>query len=280
MTNVPILPIKSNNELNIIGNIIKIGDALSDIYIKDKHISDILNNNIMHDKFIYLNMDNNNLPLDNGKNSGIQINGISGNGYIMTNDSADRYIIKAPMNTTFSYIATIDINENLSITGSCLINNNLTVGGILNASSSIINNITILANLYSGNIEVNNISINNSLYIQNNINMSKISIDDSLYSNFGIGDNLTRGSFWEVGGIDRINIDSKTGTVKINNGLVVGTTNIIDELNTKALQSSTYTKTEVNNLILNNGTNLDNINTTINIRDSSNIIQKSFGINN
>ena len=38
---------------------------------------------------------------------------------------------------------------------------------------------------------------------------------------FGVGGDLARGSYWWIGGCDRINISASTGAVSINNNLNV-----------------------------------------------------------
>ena len=52
---------------------------------------------------------------DNGGNCGIKILGTNGDGYLQTSNDGLRYIIKAPLDPSFKYIATVDNNNNLNV---------------------------------------------------------------------------------------------------------------------------------------------------------------------
>ena len=149
----------------------------------------------MSDKLISLNTGD----IINSSNCGIEIFGISGNGFIKTSNDSLRYNIKAPLDSNINYISTFDNNYNLFISGNTLlqnlvimsslnisgyttlINNNyinksLNISGISNFNDCSFNNINVLNNTY-----MNNTNILNTLYISNTSNFNNLIIN-SLYS--------------------------------------------------------------------------------------------------
>ena len=146
-----------NNTLNILGetinigpfndipNIINIGNELSVVNILGTSTYTFTNivAQTVGSPILILNTDISNNPT--GQFSGIQINSISGPGIIITNDDSTKYLIKAPLNTVNSYIATTDLNNNFSVTGK------LNVGHIHDVETVLNNkvNTSTLSNYYT-----------------------------------------------------------------------------------------------------------------------------------
>jgi hypothetical protein len=82
---------------------------------------------LIKDKIISLNVASDEVSaLDNGNLSGIEIYGTDGLGFIKTNEDATKFYIKAPIGQQ-NYISTLDLNNNLSISGNTLLIGNLNV---------------------------------------------------------------------------------------------------------------------------------------------------------
>ena len=188
--------------LDIIGNTINIGSTNSIIYMKG--ITNYIHNTklTINDNLITLNINSNNNPIDDGSNSGIEILGNNGDGFIKTSEDGSRYYIKAPMENIIRSIATLDENENLTISGRSLFYKDVTINSTLYISdTSIFNNNTIInSNLnISGNTIINNNStILSNIYIKNNTNiysdtttnMSLTVLNDSILPNTLVNANL------------------------------------------------------------------------------------------
>jgi hypothetical protein len=119
LNNVNINTINGNN-LFINGSTINIGTANSIINMNGTYITN--SQSVYEDKLITLNyISSTNNPADIGSSSGIQILGTSGNGYIKTNLTADRFLIKAPLGDNVdSFIATFDSDNNFNVSGNSL----------------------------------------------------------------------------------------------------------------------------------------------------------------
>jgi hypothetical protein len=98
----------ANQTLNINGKIINIGGTSSIVNILGTTTYVATNELSIHDKMINLNTDQYNNAFDNGANSGFQIKGTSGDGFIQTSNDATRYLIKPPAISQTSYILTVD----------------------------------------------------------------------------------------------------------------------------------------------------------------------------
>jgi NDP-sugar pyrophosphorylase family protein len=111
--------------------------------------------------------------LDIGNLSGIQIYGNNTSiGYIRTNTTASRFEIKTPVDITSNYITVIDNNYNLNISGSSILQNNVSIFSNLYISSvGIINDLSINANM-----NISSSTILKNLYVNNTINVSSNSI--------------------------------------------------------------------------------------------------------
>ena len=162
-----------NNNLTIDGQIINIGNANSNVYINGTSTYIATTNLQIIDKLISLNLNSSTLlGADSGGNSGIEILGTSGTGYIKTNPDGTSFIIKAPANPNSGYIVIQDLNNSIYITGtstligSTSVGSDLTVSGntILQGSTSILSSLNV-----SGFTIINgNTTINNNLNVSGN----------------------------------------------------------------------------------------------------------------
>ena len=197
-----------NQNLNIFGKIINLGDENTIVNIIGTtnfiHSTNITTTN----KLLALNFDNQNLPIDQGQNSGIQIATNSGNaadyGFIMTNDDATRFVIKAPMQTP-AFISTLDYQNNLNISGNTLLNKNVTTMGnvyinenlYINKNFTTAGNLNVFKSIYTSNLNIlGNASFTSTLY------GSSIYISNTAYlNNLYINSNLTilaKSNFYDV----------------------------------------------------------------------------------
>ena len=125
------------------------------------------------DKIFELNINASTLSaFDIGDLSGFEILGTTNTGFMKTTTDAKRYQIKAPNDPNTNYILTLDLNNNIIISGTTTIQNNGYVNLNLTGSNiSNFNNVTINSNLYVFDkaITTSLIKNNNSLlYIKNN----------------------------------------------------------------------------------------------------------------
>lgn len=166
VNNLKAIRIEGINDIINIGpqynkpNVINIGNDNSVVNIKGTTTYTFTNivNQTIQSAILILNTDISNNPY--GINAGIQINSISGPGYIKTNNYTDntQFLIKAPSATSPNYIATTDLNNNMTVLGT------LRVGGITDVESSINNkaNTTTLDNYYTKS-QINNMQLLNTL---------------------------------------------------------------------------------------------------------------------
>jgi hypothetical protein len=255
----------NQNNLNIYSNIINIGSNSSLINIYGTTTFIAATNLELSDKIISLNL-NGSGPADIGNLSGIELLGISGNGFITTNIDATRFIIKAPIDPNIYYIATTDVNNNLFVTGKSLFYNNVNLLSNLNAFNSNIKLNSLINNFYlnvsnntiinnnttiNSNLNVlNNTIINNSSFINSNLNVNRFT---NIINNVSLGNNLYVSSYTNILGnatiFSLINLTNNSyllgkstilgslyvsnntniiGNVSINSNLVVlGNTNLI-----------------------------------------------------
>ena len=160
-----------NTYLSFISNKINIGTTNSLININGTALFIINNDIFCNDKLIVVN----NKPIDNGCNSGFEIYGINGNGYIKTSLLADRFIIKAPLDNKYNYLTTLDSNNNLIVSGYSLFKQSLTINSTLNILGDTIynNNVKINLNLFVSNVTVitNTVTMLGNINIDNNVNI-------------------------------------------------------------------------------------------------------------
>ena len=231
---------QNSNVVNINGDVITIGTDKSTINIIG-NLSYISTSNLkIADKLITLNDPN---KLTNNY-YGIEILGTSGNGYIKTLDNG-RYEIKAPLDITKKYIVEVDMNENINISGTALLYNNVTVLSNISIAQNVIynevvaNNLnvsskTICTNYYSNNMNISGITyisndMNTEKLIVKNINMinltvlSVLNIDGTcnIASNVTLNSDLTLNNTLLVKNTMTVLSDLKVNSAIINNNLTV-----------------------------------------------------------
>jgi len=267
--------IGKNDTISIIGNIINIGNSNSVINILGTTYYGSSNDFIISDKLISLNINKDTgLGIDIGNNSGIELYSNLGNGYIKTNNTADRFIIRPPGKITDRYIATVDLSNNLNVSndsvfyqdvtilsslyvsGDTVISNNCTIGSTLNVNNEIIfnNDVTVNSNIIGSDGIFNNISINNNLYVSNNsIIYGNATINGIMYvsGNISINNDSTILSNINVSGSAICN-----GTLTIGSSLTVDGSTIIN--NNLTINSDLFVNGDT--IINGNATILSNIN--------------------
>ena len=164
-----------NTSLSIISNKINIGTTNSLININGTGLFIINNNTAISSKSIILN----NKRTDNGGDSGIEIYGLYGNGYIKTLPTADRFIIKAPRNSDYGFITTLNSNGDLIVNGYSIFKKALTINSTLNILGNTIyqNDVQINLNLFVSNITI----IKNTVTMLGNINIGDDNRDGDYY---------------------------------------------------------------------------------------------------
>ena len=169
--------------LTLNSNVINIGNSDSTVNIIGEKT--IINSDIVdiQNKTITLNIDRNNQDQGAGIGDlcGIEILGLDSttNGYIKTNETATRYYIKAPLGDK-QYIGTLDLNNNLIVSGTSILYDNLTVLSQLNVSNyTYLNNTIIKSDLnvsqttsIQNNCIVNNLQVSNKSILQTNYRSS------------------------------------------------------------------------------------------------------------
>ena len=176
--------------LNITGYIINIGNNInSNVNFNGLYLYEATNQLIVIDKLISLNLNYSTLSgFDNGSLSGIYIYSTKGSGFIQTTTDGTKFQIKAPYSDNIDYINTLDMNNNLIVSGTTLFLNNISYNSSLFISGNTLigNNSTILSNLSISN----NTIFQNSLYINSNFS----AINANLQSDISIGTNLYIGN--------------------------------------------------------------------------------------
>ena len=178
---------QKDDVININGNSIIIGTDKSTINIIG-NLSYISSSNLkIADKLITLNDPN---KLTNNY-YGIEILGISGNGYIRTLDNG-RYEIKAPLNKTKQYIVEVDMDENINISGTALLHNNVTVSSNISILQDVVynsvdaNNLNISSKTICNNYYSNNINISGVSYILNDMTTEKLTVKNITMNNLTV----------------------------------------------------------------------------------------------
>jgi len=230
----------NNNTLSINANTINIGNKNSNIYIQGTSTYIGTTQLNTSDKLITLNINSSIFQgIDTGYNSGIQIMGTGGTGFIQSSSDGLQYVIKAPMLSNIGYIVTQNYNNNLSIAGISTLQNNVSINSSLYVSSiSIIQSpITInsFLNISGNSIITNNISLNSTLNISNNsiiignisiINNLNISTKTIILNNAYINSNI----YIYNNNINNSNFLSNSLYIS-NNSIINGTTTILSKLN-------------------------------------------------
>jgi hypothetical protein len=127
----------SYNTLNLSGNIINIGNTNSIISMIGTSNFIASTNVELTDKLLILNINaSTGSGFDIGNDSGFEILGTGGTGFIKTNTDATRYQICSPNNGQVMYIAIQDSNNNLYVTGITTLNNNTVINSNLFVSGN------------------------------------------------------------------------------------------------------------------------------------------------
>jgi len=177
--------INSKDSINIESNIINIGDSDSVVNINGNVINHKIYNTIINNKILYLNIDKYGNSIDEGNDSGIVIKGTYSDGYIKTNNDGTTFVIKAPLQTDYSYIGLIDKDNNLSITGNATFNKVITDSIVSNTIScnTIISDTVTGNNIIAENIKSNSCNIKNitsDTLESNNITVDECNVDSLL----------------------------------------------------------------------------------------------------
>lgn len=254
---VPI--IQSNSSLNIIGENIFIGDANSTVRLNGNAMNQQVNNVFVTGKILYMNYNTEGTAfLDNGVNSGIQINGVNGEGYIKTNENAERFYIKAPENLTHGYIATTDVNNNFNVTGGNITTN------ILNTTHLITTNVSS-ENILTTNITSTNMNITNTLNSNNiistnisgnTLNSSNINCTNITSVNIICSNNYTVNGNIYSNNIQSNNISSTN--IDVSNNITCNSLTVNNDVNVTGLINSNNINS--NNVICDDMTITSNLN--------------------
>jgi hypothetical protein len=103
--------------LNIMANVINIGGPDSFVNIQGTTTYLAATEFIIRDKMISLNLEiSTNSPIDIGNYSGFDIYGISGHGYLRTNEDATKFVLKAPLGEEYNIVYS-DLNNIINVTG-------------------------------------------------------------------------------------------------------------------------------------------------------------------
>uniref|UniRef100_A0A6C0ED46 Uncharacterized protein n=1 Tax=viral metagenome TaxID=1070528 RepID=A0A6C0ED46_9ZZZZ len=182
----------TSNIININGININIGNPNSIINMNGTSNFVMTQQLMLTDKIFTLNYNyTTNSGLDNGNLCGINILGISSNGFIRTSLDASRFEIKVPNSITTNYILTLDLNNNLNISGKSLFQNSNNINSSLCVSGTAnLNNIIASAqvNYNKNNLYINGLIINNTCNVSNNSqlyssNLNNCYINNSIFNN-------------------------------------------------------------------------------------------------
>ena len=295
----------NGNVLNINAPTINIGNTNSTVYINGTTTYVASSETLIVDKVISLNVNSTTLQgADIGNLSGIEIMGISGLGFIMTNADASRYQIKTPLSgAPTNYITVQDLNNNLSISGTTTligassINSSLNVSGIsiFNGSTTMNSSLNISGStVISGYCTVNNsitISgttvINNACSINSSLNVSgltninnQVTVNGSLNvsGSTNIKGRMTIQSLLNISGTTNINNATSINSSLNVSGLTVinGPISMNSYLNVSGFCNIMGNETVTSSLFVSSGT-IFNSSTTIN---STLVISGSSVFNN
>ena len=241
-------------------NIINIGNPLSTVnilgtttYTYTDVIQQTLNSPLLELNKAYADISNNYMY---GNNAGIQIDSISGPGYIKTNNFGTRYLIKAPQINNIEYIATMDMSNNMTVPGNInglsglnisgmSVLNKLSLGNISDVEYTINNKVdpSVLSSYYTIN-DIDNMNLLNTitassifLSITAQSTITTLSVIDTstlvgnvtALSNLSVGGRATvreslvvSGNMIGLGGIASISSFSVMGKSRLMNDLSVG----------------------------------------------------------
>ena len=251
-----------SDTLNINGNIINIGNSNSIINIIGTTNYVASNDVIIVDKVISLNLNSSTgSGFDNGGSCGIQIYGTNGIGFIKTTSDASNYQILPPSGGPVMYIATLDLNNNLYISGTTTVNNNTSILSQLfvSGNSIIYGSTTINSNLsISGNTILNGATtLCGSLYVSgsailngNTTVMGILSVSNDSCIN---GNTTINGSLLVSGSSILIGTTTILGNLSVSgNTTLYGFTTINGSLYVSS-NANFYSDTTINSSLLING---------------------------
>jgi hypothetical protein len=244
-----------NNNLNITAPIINIGSTNSIVYINGT-VNYIATNNLqILDKLIILNLNKYSLAgNDSGFNTGIQILGISGNGYLRTNLDCAKYEIQPPLGS-YGYILVLDQFNNLNISNKSLLNTTTILTNFYISGNSLFDNCNILTNLNCNNINLNNLYCNSDLNINNNCLFNNVSINSLLNVYNCILNNITINSNLSI----KSNSNSILNNITINSSLNVINDSVLNNVSiNSSINISNYSLFN-NNLSINSSLNINGI---------------------
>ena len=241
--------ISSNSTLNIISDIINIGDANTIISFNGSKLN-LLNTELeVSNKIISLNFNSDLSKIDSSKSCGFEIyTNNNNNGYIKTNIDNSCFDIKLPNDNNIKRIVVLDINNNIYISGYSIFNNNVTVCNSLYVSQNLIaNNTSVDNNLYiSGtatinNIYISNISVINDSIINNNLCITNLNILNNCNLNIledcNLNNNVTCKSKFNCTDIvcNNINISNNITLFNLSNLLINNNLTVKSNLSTNNL---------------------------------------------
>ena len=146
-------------------------------------VNTVIYENSYYPNMLYLNYDiSSNSPIDSGANSGIIIKGISGDTSILLNTTLSSLNLKLPGMTQSSIIATLDLNNNLIVSGNTYVNSNITCSSLVynNAYYSSITGVSFIEYANINNLLCTNIT--SGTLTSSSINSPSISCSGYLYS--------------------------------------------------------------------------------------------------
>jgi len=276
----------NNGPINIGAENINIGNNSSQVNINGTATYIATTDLKISDKIISLNLNEYTLSgIDIGNNCGIEILGTNGNGYIKTTNDATRYEIKPPIGNG-AYILTLDSNNQMNISNTSILNNNVTFISSLNISgnTTIENDLTLLSsfNIAGTSLFINSITINSILNVNNDsIFMNNVTLGTSLNvsGNTYLRNTTTILSSLTVSGYTTL-LNNTTINSSLNvsgNTVLAGTTSILSLLNISGNTNIYGTTTLLSNL---NISGYSQFNNNVTILSSLNVSGNSILINN
>lgn len=263
--------------ITILSDNIKIGHEHSNITIDGTIVNATSTDIELRDKYFILNNDYVEKD-DIGNNAGFLINTTGTAGFIKTNESATRYEIITPNDTTTRYIATLDNNNNLIISGTTFLHGNVTIlsnllvsndatisgdtlfNSLLNISgnSTFNDTVTCLSTVnVNGNITIeNDTNCNSDLYIDGIANFQNVNIsnDMNINNNTNIYGNVTIGSSLNIYGETLLG-----GTTTVGQDLIVSKNMLLNSSLTGLSDLTINGTTNVaGNIVVNNNLNISN----------------------
>jgi hypothetical protein len=161
-----ILNLGSSNDL--LNNVINIGNPTSTVniygdasYVFSNIIQQTLNSPLLELNVGWAEPSNNFYKW--GNNAGIQIDSISGPGYIKTNSNGTLYLVKPPQSNTVGIMATTDLMGNMTVNGDLTVNGKLNISGMSDVGTVINNKVdmSFLTNNYYNMTDIDNMGLLN-----------------------------------------------------------------------------------------------------------------------